>query len=95
MGAQRAGALVCALLAAAVMGLWVYKGLTKPEGFKLGTNSQVFVEQTAVDAFGDEVKSRVLVDNPDRLDLGLDRAGPLAGALGALAVGLFVWGRRG
>lgn len=77
------------------MGLWVYKGLTKPEGFKLGTNSQVFVEKVTVDEFGDEVKSRELVDNPDPLDLGLDRAAPLAGLLGALAVGLFVWGRRG
>lgn len=94
MSAKRAGALVCLSLSVAVMGLWVYKGLTKPEGFKLGTNAQVFVEKKSVDDFGDEVVTRELVDNPDPLDLGLDRAGPLAGLLGALAVGLFVWGRR-
>ena len=88
---QRLSALAL-LLAALVMGLWTYKGLTK--GFKLATPEQILVEERSTDEFGDEVVKTTLVDNPDKLDIGLDLAGPISGALGGLAVVMFLVDRK-
>lgn len=85
-------ATLCLLSSALVMGLWVYKGVTS--GFKLATQEQIEVKTKSVDEFGDEVEKSEWVENPDKLNIGLDLAGPIAGVLGALGVGLFVFDRK-
>jgi hypothetical protein len=90
-GLQKLSAL-CVLASAMVMGLWVYKGVTTE--FKLATPEKVQVSETTVDEFGDEVVTTKWVENPDPLNIGLDLAGPISGALGALAVAFFLIDRK-
>jgi hypothetical protein len=90
-GLQKVAAL-CLLASVLVMGLWAYKGVTT--GFKLATPEGIMVKTKSVDEFGDEVETMKLVENPDKLDIGLDLAGPISGVFGALAVGLFLLDRK-
>lgn len=79
---------VLVLLALTIAGLWVAKGM------HLATPEEIKVVTVSTDDFGDEVKTEKWVKNPDSLDIGLDYAGPGAGVLMGLAVGLFIIGYK-
>lgn len=83
---MKATAGACFALALGVLGWWYASGPT------LATLTQIGVEKVEVDEFGDEVKTTVWEDG---FVLGLDYAGPAAGALAGLgAVILFAARRR-
>ena len=79
---------ICVVIALAVGGLWVAKGM------HLATPEEIQKEVVSKDEFGDEVKKVEWVANPDKLDIGLDLAGPIGGGLFGLGVVIFVVGRR-
>ena len=70
--------LVCFILTVAIMGLWFSKGM------HLATPQEIEQVTETVDEFGDKVSTSTWIANPDKLDVGLDIAGPGAGAFFAL-----------
>lgn len=88
---HKSAALVSALAAVAILGLWVFSGAS------LVTQYQVAQTEVIADEFGDEVEITTMVDQfqfgllPDK---GYDGALPLSGALLAIAGVLFFLGRR-
>lgn len=83
---MKGAALAALALAAAVMSYWAVTGM------HFATRTQIPLEVEIVDEFGDK---RTETQWKDGFELGLiDGAGPAAGALVALAAGLWVWDRR-
>ncbi len=80
-------ALVCFLVSFSVIGLWLSKGM------HLATPQQIEKITKTTDDFGDVVETSTWVDNPDKLDIGLDIAGPVAGVLFGLGC-LLIWRGR-
>lgn len=79
---QKSG-LICFLLCAGIGGLWLAKGM------HLATPEQIQEVKVTTDDFGDKVETIKWVDNPDKLDIGLDLAGPAIAVIGLLGLGLF------
>jgi hypothetical protein len=88
MNTQKTLALLCFVLALAIAGLWVNKGM------HLATPEKIQVVETVEDEDGDEDTIKKWVDNPDKLDIGLDYAGPGAGVFGLLGCVLFYLGYK-
>jgi hypothetical protein len=80
--------LVCFLLCAAIGGLWFSKGM------HMATPEKIQEIQTTTDDFGDKVETIKWIDNPDKLDIGLDLAGPAIALFGLLGLGLFWKGHQ-
>ena len=82
----RVAAVVCLLGVVALAGVWI------AHGTHLATRTQIPVEKTFIDDFGDE---ETVIEWKPAFELGLDYGGPAAGALlGLGGVLLFVERRR-
>ena len=80
--------LACFLVTLLTMGLWLSKGM------HLATPQQIEQVTETVDEFGDKVSTSEWVANPDKLDIGLDIAGPVAGIFFGLGCLLLWRGRK-
>ena len=80
--------LACFVICASIGGLWVAKGM------HLATPEKVQIKTVSTDDFGDQVEDIKWVDNPDKLDIGLDYAGPAIAVFGLLGVALFWKGNK-
>ena len=88
MNTHKIAALICFVLALAVVGLWVQKGM------HLATPEKIQVVKVVEDEDGDEETIKTWKDNPDPLDIGLDYAGPGAGGLAFVGCILFYLGYK-
>ena len=80
--------LACVLVTVLTMGLWLSKGML------LATPQQIEKVTETIDEFGDKVSTSEWVANPDKLDIGLDIAGPVAGIFFGLGCLLLWKGRK-
>ena len=80
--------LACFLVTLLTMGLWLSKGM------HLATPQQIEKVSETIDEFGDKVSTSEWVANPDKLDIGLDIAGPVAGVFFGLGCLLLWKGRK-
>ena len=77
----------CFILTLATIGLWFSKGM------HLATPQQIEQVTETIDEFGDKESTSTWVANPDKLDIGLDIAGPAAGVFFGLGC-LLIWRGR-
>ena len=84
MNTKQKLSILCVVLAGAIAGLWVTKGM------HLATPEKIQKEVVSTDEFGDKVTKKEWVANPDKLEIGLDYAGPGIGLFMGLA-GVLFW----